>query len=192
VVTYWFVSDITRDAGRRAERIEQRLLDLAYTTDAKITVSALAYFAPCSLEAAASVLDDLAARDRVSMEIEDDGTVVYELRGRQKLPPRDASLPRAPASWAAPYVSGRGPLALQPRSASPLLAAILTAFLPGAGHLYAGRVLAAIMWFLVIGAGYVLLLPGLILHVFGMVSAAASARRIGEVSPRLLLTPRIR
>jgi hypothetical protein len=183
------VSDNIRDAANQAERIEQRLLDLAYTTDAKITVSALAYFAPCSLEAAANVLDDLAARDRVSMEIEDDGTVVYELRGRQKLPPRVAAPARPSVSWPA-FAVERSSRALQPRTASPLLAAILTAFVPGAGHLYAGRVLAAIMWFLVIGAGYVLLLPGLILHVFAMVSAAASARRVGEVSPRLLLTAR--
>ena len=32
--------------------IERRLLELAHTTDAKLTAPALAYFAPCSLDAA--------------------------------------------------------------------------------------------------------------------------------------------
>jgi TM2 domain-containing membrane protein YozV len=165
-------------------RIEQRLLDLAYTTDAKITVPALAYFAPCSLDDAARVLDDLAARDRLSLEIGDDGSVFYELPGRQRLPLREPASRRVPAAESLSIAS------VGPRGASPFLAAILSAFIPGAGHLYAGRVIASILWFLVVGAGYVLLLPGLILHLLSIVSAAASARRLGEVSPRLLLTAR--
>ncbi|HEY5922142.1 MAG TPA: hypothetical protein VIV11_10750, partial [Kofleriaceae bacterium] len=54
--------------------IEARLLELAHTTDAKITAPALAYFAPCSLADANKVLDDLAAHEQLSMDIEDDGT----------------------------------------------------------------------------------------------------------------------
>jgi TM2 domain-containing membrane protein YozV len=179
------VSNTLHDAAR----IEQRLLDLAYTTDAKITVSALAYFAPCSFDAAARVLDGLAAHDRLTMEIDDDGTVVYELPSRQQLPPRPADLPRVSLPTPQYAIVGSGS-SRTTRSASPLLAAILTAFVPGAGHLYVGRVIAAILWFLVVGAGYVLLLPGLVLHVLSMVSAAASARRLDKLSPRLLLTPR--
>src|SRR6185295_7889271 len=68
-----------------ASAIEARLLVLAHTTDAKITAPALAYFAPCSLDDASRVLDDLAARDRLGMEIEDDGTIVYQMAGRQKI-----------------------------------------------------------------------------------------------------------
>lgn len=145
--------------------IEARLLELAHTTDAKLTASALAYFAPCTLDAAERVLDELAARNRVTMHVEDDGTISYELLGRQRLPPR------------APVHGVLMPMVEPPtRRASPALAAFLSALIPGAGHLYAGRVVAGLLWFLVVGVGYTLLLPGLVLHLFSMASAAAAAQ----------------
>lgn len=54
-----------RGAGTisHADAIERRPLDLAYTTTAKLTATALAYYAPCSIDDATLVLDDLAARD---------------------------------------------------------------------------------------------------------------------------------
>jgi TM2 domain-containing membrane protein YozV len=162
------------DAGA----IEARLLELAHTTEAKLTAPALAYFAPCSLDDANRVLDDLAARDRLSMEIEDDGTVVYGMPGRQKLaapPVRSLALSPAVPVMRAPY----GP--------SPMLAGLLSALIPGAGHLYAERPIAAILWFLVVGIGYTLLVPGLILHLFSIASAASSARRLGAARARPLL-----
>ena len=146
--------------------IEARLLDLAHTTTVKLTAPVLAYYAPCSIEDASRVLDDLASRDILSLEVEDDGTLHYELRGRQQLPAHV----HAPASRALVVRETDEPR----RSA--LLAALLTFWIPGAGHAYAGRWLAAVMWFLVVGAGYVLILPGLVLHVFAMLSAASAAR----------------
>ncbi|HEX3762719.1 MAG TPA: hypothetical protein VHW23_28685 [Kofleriaceae bacterium] len=168
------MSNRITDAGA----IEARLLELAHTTEAKITAPALAYFAPCSLDDASRVLDDLAARDRLSMEIEDDGTVTYHMPGRQKL----AALPAAPPVLV-PAVEriSRGP--------SPLLAAALSALVPGAGHLYAERPIAAILWFMVVGLGYALLLPGLVLHLFSIASAASSARRLEAARTRPLFAP---
>jgi hypothetical protein len=171
------VSHRITDAGA----IEARLLDLAHTTEAKITAPALAYFAPCSLDDAGRVLDDLAARDRLSMEIEDDGTVVYLMPGRQKL---SAPLPW-PAASPSPPVLVR---AVRPsHGPSPLLAALLSALVPGAGHLYAERPIAAILWFVIVGLGYTLLLPGLILHLFSIATAASSARRLEAARARPLL-----
>jgi TM2 domain-containing membrane protein YozV len=69
-----------------------------------------------------------------------------------------------------------------------MLAAVFSAFLPGAGHLYTGRIGAAILWFLVVSAGYALVLPGLVLHLFNIVSAASSARRLNVATARLQLT----
>lgn len=168
-----------------ARAIEQRLLDLAYTTDVKITAPALAYHAPCSIEDAASVLDDLAARGRLTMDVQDDGTIVYELLGRQRMsPPRP---PLTPAlTPAIPHALAHAPRR-HGRDASPAVAAALSLFVPGAGHLYAGRVMAAFLWFLVVGAGYALILPGLILHLFSMVSAAAAAARVSAPRQTLLL-----
>jgi hypothetical protein len=163
------------------DAVERRLLELAYTTDAKLTVPALAYYAPCTLEDAERVLDDLVAHDRVSMDVEDDGTIVYELRGRQKLAP-----PTRPA-FATHLVATQEPE--RRRSASPLLAAVMSGLIPGAGHLYAERIGAAILWFLVVSAGYALILPGLILHVLAMASAARAARRLEAPPARSLLAP---
>lgn len=157
--------------------IEARLLELAHTTDAKITAPALAYFAACSLDDAARVLDELAGKGQLSMEIQDDGSIVYELLGRQQLKSAAARPPMALV-----------PAVLPPRrEASALLAAVLTVWIPGAGHLYAGRFLAAVLWFLVVGAGYALILPGLILHLFCIASAASAARRVSAPPERPLL-----
>ena len=75
--------------------IEHRLLELAYTTDAKITAPVLAYYAMCSIEDAERVLDNLVAKERISMEIAEDGTIFYEVPDRQKLTPRREE-PRPP------------------------------------------------------------------------------------------------
>lgn len=153
--------------------IEHRLLELAYTTDAKITAPVLAYYAMCSIEDAEKVLDSLVTKDRLQMEIEDDGTVVYVFPDRQKLKPREPGPQTARAIIHLPPA----PVVVR-REASPGLAAVLSLFIPGAGQLYAGRVVGALLWFLVVTAGYALLLPGLIMHLFCIVSAASSANRL--------------
>ncbi len=159
--------------------IEARLLELSHTTDAKISAPTLAYFAPCSIENAQRVLDDLSARGQLHMDVQDDGSISYEMLGRQKLDNvrplrREVALSPIP----------RRDLQRSPRTASPLLAAFLSLWIPGAGQLYAGRAIAAVLWFLAVGAGYALILPGLILHLFCIASAASSARRAAP----LLLT----
>ena len=170
--------DLVPNRPRDASAIERRLLELAHTTDAKITAPALAYFAPCSIDDAAAVLDDLAARDRLHMEIEDDGTVVYHLLGRQKIAGPAPRAALVPMGW-----PRRGP--------SPLVAAVLSMIVPGAGHLYAGRLGVALLWFLVVGVGYALIVPGLVLHLFSIASAALAARRreLELTGARLALAP---
>jgi TM2 domain-containing membrane protein YozV len=153
--------------------LERRLLELAYTTNLEITAPALAYFAPCSIDEADALLTDWTARDRLQMDISDEGAVTYRLLGRPKVDVTKAPEPTRAIVRAAPV-------------ASPLVAAALSAFVPGAGHLYAGRILAAVMWFLVVSMGYVLILPGLVLHMFSIVSAASSARRLNARQPLLL------
>lgn len=168
--------------------IEHRLLELAYTTDAKITASTLAYFAPCSIEDAEKVLDDLTARDRIRMEIEDDGQIAYHVPDRQKLKPRVEERPEPPRLAPAIVRIAPSPLALRGHfGASPALAAVLSMFIPGAGQLYAGRFIAAVLWFFAVGAGYVLIIPGLILHFFCILSAASSAHRLNTSIARMQL-----
>ena len=164
------------------DEIEYRLLELVYTTEAPITAPALAYFAPCSLEDAQAVLDRLVARDRLHMEVGDDGTISYTFPNRHKLEPRrDAAPPvRVPP--------GPLPLAIRGgRQASPLLAAVLSLFVPGAGQLYTGNALSAVLWFMLVVAGYTLILPGIFLHLFCIAAAASAAHRLNSSLARLQL-----
>jgi len=128
------------------------------------------------------VLDDLTARDRLTMEVQDDGTIVYHLPGRQKFA-ETAHRAVAP-TLLGPEVL---PVRYTPRGPSPVAAAALTMLIPGAGHLYAGRIASAVMWFFVVTLGYVLLLPGLVLHLFAIASAATTAHRVeaGRSRPQL-------
>jgi TM2 domain-containing membrane protein YozV len=163
--------------------IEHRLLELAYTTDAKITAQVLAYFAPSRIEDAQKVLDDLTARDRIEMEIDDEtGGVYYIVPDRQKLEIRKEPPPAQLVRLA------HVPLAVRGRTPSPFLAAGLSMLIPGAGQLYAGRIVSGLLWFLVVSAGYALILPGLIMHLFCMASAARAAQQLQSDVRRIQLT----
>jgi len=158
--------------------IEHRLLELAYTTDAPITAAALAYFAPCSLDDAEHVLDNLAARDRIQMEVGDDGAITYVFPNRHKLTPRNEPAARPPHRL---VPAGVYPFAIRGgRRASPAIAAALSLFVPGAGQLYTGNVLSALLWFVLVTAGYTLILPGIFLHLFCIATAASSAHRLNS------------
>jgi hypothetical protein len=145
--------------------IEHRLLDLAYTTDAVITVPLLAYYSPCKIEDAERVLERLATEGRLRMEVDDDGAVFYELPNRQRVAP-----PRALARRDHDYeLDVRQP----PSSAA---AAVLSMIVPGAGQLYAGRPLSGVAWFALVTMGYLLLIvPGVLLHILCVASAASAA-----------------
>jgi TM2 domain-containing membrane protein YozV len=169
--------------------IEHRLLELAYTTDTPISAATLAYFAPCSLEDAERVLDNLTTKDRIRMEVNDDGSITYELPNRHKLNPHRPFVPPPldppPVSLAPTMAS---PLALRHgRQASPLLAAVLSLLVPGAGQLYTGNVVTAVLWFILVGAGYILILPGLFLHMICIATAASAAHRLNSSLYRLQL-----
>lgn len=51
------------------------------------------------------------------------------------------------------------------RPPSPGIAAVLSVFLPGLGHVYSGRLCAAALWFLATAFAYwAIILPGFLLH----------------------------
>ncbi len=57
---------------------------------------------------------------------------------------------------------------------SPGLAAVLSFFIPGLGQLYKGQIINGIVWFFMVGLGYLaLILPGLLLHLFCIIGAAS-------------------
>lgn len=154
------------------DQIEQRLLQLAYTTQVTITAPAVAYFAPCKMDDAQRVLDHLVATDRIQMNVHpEDGSITYAIPNRQQF---EAPKPVA--------------LALRHRhEASPGIAALLSLVVPGAGQFYAGRPGSAVMWFVCVAVGYLLIVPGLFLHVLCIVSAASTAHRLNDAVERHLL-----
>jgi hypothetical protein len=159
--------------------IEHRLLDLAYTTDATITIPLLAYYTPCSIEDAERVLDRLVTEDRLQMEVDDDGNIFYVMPGRQ-----NGALPEGAARRGYP---AHTPHALVPQvntalefrpPPNPAAAAVLSMIVPGAGQLYAGRPLSAVAWFTLVTMGYMLLIvPGVLMHILCVASAAAAANQ---------------
>ena len=148
--------------------IEHRLLDLAYTTDAVITAPLLAYYTPCRIEDADRVLDRLASEGRLRLEVDDDGNVFYVFPNRQRVaPPRpQQALTRREPDYE-----------LEVRHApNAAAAAVLSMIVPGAGQLYAGRPLSGVAWFALVTMGYLLLiLPGVMLHILCVASAAGAA-----------------
>jgi hypothetical protein len=69
-----------------------------------------------------------------------------------------------------------GPLRHPGKFVSPGVAALASFFWPGAGQIYAGRVGTGLLWTFFTLGGYLLVIPGLILHVLCMFSAAKIAR----------------
>ena len=63
------------------------------------------------------------------------------------------------------------------RAPSPGVAAVLSVLIPGLGHVYAGRVLAGLLWFAAASFGYwAILVPGFLVHAVCVWSAYQSAR----------------
>ena len=147
--------------------IEHRLLDLAYTTDAKITAPLLAYYVPCRIEDADRVLDRLAGEGRVRIDVDDDGNITYDIPNRQRVAPPRSHLALTRAE----------PQELEVRAApNAAAAAVLSMIVPGAGQLYAGRPLSGIAWFALVTMGYLLLIvPGILLHILCIGAAAGAA-----------------
>ena len=153
--------------------IEHRLLDLAYTTDSVITPSLLAYYAPCSIEDAEKVLDTLVAQDRLRLEVDDDGNIRYEMPNRVRIESPRAQL--RPSHALVRHVEA--PMIMQP-TPNAAVAGVLSLIVPGAGQLYAGHPLSAVLWFVVVSIGYLLLIvPGVILHALCIAQAASAAHR---------------
>jgi len=150
--------------------IEHRLLDLVTTTDSAITAPAVACYTPCSLEDADRVLERLVAEQRLRVELDDHGHVTYVAPDRAHMTP--------PRTQAALAVVMPVPLELVP-APNPAIAAILSLLVPGTGQLYAGRPVSAVVWFLAVAFGYLLLIvPGLVLHILCIASAASAAHRV--------------
>jgi TM2 domain-containing membrane protein YozV len=63
------------------------------------------------------------------------------------------------------------------RSYSPGVAALLSFIIPGAGQMYKGQISGGLIWFVIVVCGYVFFLPGIILHICCIFSAASPPKK---------------
>jgi TM2 domain-containing membrane protein YozV len=192
----------------KESELERRFLDFVFTTDAPITVGAIAYHTGCTLEEAEAYLDKQARAGRIQVESTDDGHVFYVYPDRGKPSPANAAAGEATrpcpfcgepirtiakkcrhcGEYLDPGARGRRALvpAVERRPAvrevvHPAAAAVLSLVWPGAGQMYCGRVGAGLGWMLATVLGYAMLIvPGIILNVLCIASAANTARAINE------------
>ena len=70
-------------------------------------------------------------------------------------------------------LSGRLRREAAPQKWHPGVAAVLSLVIPGAGQMYKGDVGIGIVWLIVVCVAYVLIVPGLILHIICILNAAS-------------------
>jgi len=71
-------------------------------------------------------------------------------------------------------MQGHQPTILKERKWSPGVAAVLSLVIPGAGQMYKGNIGTGLFWLIIVCIGYFfLIIPGLILHLVCIVTAAS-------------------
>ena len=102
--------------------------------------------------------------------------LAQEQAARMALPVPTAVLANQQTEYAHTESAGTGQLVVinhpPVQRWSPGLAAVLSFVVPGLGQLYKGQILNGIVWFFLVGMGYVaLILPGIVLHFFCVLGA---------------------
>jgi len=138
---------------------EQRVLDVLFQSNVALTPAHMAYYARVPIAEAEKHLESMVEQRILHKECDlETGAVLYEYPQRALLPARDSQ--------------ALVPVGPRPMY-SPVLAAVLSVVLPGAGHMYSGRERAGVFWMIGTLCGYLaLIIPGLILHILCIASAA--------------------
>jgi TM2 domain-containing membrane protein YozV len=128
-------ADFTRGVPAKAKlseaEFEQRFLEYAYRSDDRINATAVAHALKIPISEAADQLEDLAARDVLSREVDDQGLVWFELPGRPQLAlmKRDQSIPAL----------------AHPPPPQAMAGLLLNLVVPGVGSIVAGRTVEGIL-----------------------------------------------
>jgi TM2 domain-containing membrane protein YozV len=116
----------------KAHDFEVRFLEFAYQTTSTINVPAVAHALKLPTAEVNDRLEDMAARDVLVREIDDEGNVYFLIPGRS---PRSAANP--PLATTGP--GGQMVHISAPAEGTAVAAMVLNVFIPGAGSLVAGR-----------------------------------------------------
>ena len=131
-------ADFTRGVDASAEKpklsaaeFEQRFLEFAYKSDERINAPSVAHALKIPISEASDQLEDLAARDVLTREVDDEGLIWFELPGRKQraLVKRD---------------SDGGGLAPPPPPQA-MAALLLNLVAPGVGSIVGGRTVEGIL-----------------------------------------------
>jgi TM2 domain-containing membrane protein YozV len=172
----------------RAHDFEQRFLEFAYKTTETINAARVAYALKLPIRECEERLEDLAARDILVREIDDEGHVWFRLPGRPA--PRPPLLAPAPSSSTAlvphgpprPLAPAPGPLTTNPNAVTGL---VLNLVMPGVGSIVAGKTnegVAQLVLF-VVGMPLCLLLIGIPIVITAWAWALATGlRAVSETS----------
>jgi hypothetical protein len=110
-----------------AAPFEQRFLEFAYKTRDRIDGTSVAYALKVPIAEANDQLEDMAARDELVREVDDEGAVYFRLPGR-------------PAKGLVKYQGGPPAVAGAPSEGTAIVGLLLNMFfLPGVGSLVAGK-----------------------------------------------------
>ncbi|HEX4462303.1 MAG TPA: hypothetical protein VIA18_30210 [Polyangia bacterium] len=116
-----------------SDDFEVRFLEFAYQTNQTINVTAVAHALKLPTGIVNDRLEEMAARDVIGRDVDDDGNVFFTIHGRKT--------PRSPANPPLQAFQQPGPLApiTGPADATAVTALVLNVILPGLGSLISGR-----------------------------------------------------
>jgi hypothetical protein len=117
---------------------EQRFLEFAYKTDRRIDALSVAHACKVPIAEADERLEDMAAREVLIREVDDEGQVFFRLPGRAK----PGAIVKTPA----------GPLAKVDESTA-LVGLLVNLPLPGVGSLIAGKTKEGVLQLVMLGVG---------------------------------------
>ena len=142
-------------AAKPMDDFEVRFLEFAYKTTARINVPAVAYALKLPTAEVSERLEDMAARDVLVRQVDDEGNVFFDIPGR--------AVPRPPAEPPLARVVPPGPLTsvAPPAEGTAVAALVLNVVIPGTGSLIAGRVaigvVQLILWIVGVPLSFVLI-----------------------------------
>jgi TM2 domain-containing membrane protein YozV len=120
-------------APKPMDDFEVRFLEFAYQTTATLNVPAVAYALKLPTAVVSDKLEDMAARDVIVREVDDEGNVYFTIPGRVSA--------RAPAHPPLQRVAEPGQIVhvSPPSEGTAVTALVLNIIIPGVGSLVAGR-----------------------------------------------------
>jgi len=133
---------------------EVRFLEFAYQTTATLNVPAVAHALKLPTAEVSERLEEMAARDVLGRDVDDEGNVFFTIPGRATRAPANPPLATMTPAGQLQHVSA-------PAEGTAVAAMVLNVIIPGTGSLIAGRVAVGvvqlILWIIALPLSFVLI-----------------------------------